>query len=331
MAAHTQQLILSSRPDGDLTPACFDLVTTHPSDGYSLMLSPRFISVDPYMRTRMQPQGYDYIEHWQPGSVLSGWMIAQVASSRHPDWTRGDWAVGHLPMQGLIAHKGIDLYRFSDKAPPLAYLHPLGMTGFTAWIGMCQLGQPNDQDVVLVNAAAGAVGSLAAQFARLAGARVIVTAGREDKREWLRQLGFSEVLDHRAPDYAQRLANLVPQGITLNFENLGGVAFEAANTCMRPGGRVILCGLVSQYQQAQPRRVPSNFSLLQANEVSVTPFVTPHYYHLLNTFYAAVRPLVERNELVWKLDIIEGGLAAIPEALIGLLNGHNLGKRVVKI
>ncbi|ANF58889.1 zinc-binding dehydrogenase [Halotalea alkalilenta] len=128
------------------------------------------------------------------------------------------------------------------------------MTGFTAWLGMREIGRVERRDRVLVGAAAGAVGSIAAQLARLEGAEVLVTAGRGDKRTWLEEIGFSHPLDHRAPEYAQALSAAVGEGgLTLNFENLGGGAFEAANRCMRRNGRVVLCGLISQYQQPDPR------------------------------------------------------------------------------
>nr|WP_297460810.1 NADP-dependent oxidoreductase [uncultured Halomonas sp.] len=328
-----QQLRLASRPRGRLSGEHFALVEVPapPQDSAALLLRPRYVSVDPYMRTRMQATGYDYIERWDAGSVLSGWSLAEVEYSRHPDWQPGDWAVGHLPMQTLIAHDGTALRRQPPGDPPLAFLHPLGMTGFTAWLGMRVLGKPGPSDTVLVSAAAGAVGSLAAQLARAAGARVIVTAGRADKRDWLRGLGFATVLDHRDDDFAARLAATAPEGITLNFENVGGEAFAAAIEAMRPGGRVVVCGLISQYQQSDPRRAPPNMALLGERGVAVIPFVTPHFSQRHEDFLAEATPRVMRGELHWRLDVVQGGLAALPEALIGLLAGDNLGKRVVAL
>lgn len=328
-----QQLRLASRPQGELRSEHFTLIELPAPrhDSATLLLRPRYISVDPYMRTRMQAEGYDYIERWDAGSVLSGWSLAEVEYSRHPDWQRGDWAIGHLPMQTLIAHDGMALRRQPPGDPPLAFMHPLGMTGFTAWLGMCVLGKPEPADTVLVSAAAGAVGSIAAQLARDAGARVIVTAGRADKRDWLRGLGFTAILDHHGDDFTERLVESAPQGITLNFENIGGETFAAANHAMRPGGRVVVCGLISQYQQADPRRAPPNMALLGERGVAVIPFVAPHYSQRYADFLTATTPRVKRGELHWRLDVVQGGLAALPEALIGLLAGANLGKRVVAL
>ncbi|KAA0017625.1 NADP-dependent oxidoreductase [Salinicola corii] len=331
-AGSVEQLFLRRMPQGPLQPDDIGLRSAAVDCGKSLRLEPHYFSVDPYMRNRMQPEGYDYIARWQAGSMLSGWALARVRESQSSTWRRGDWALGHLPMQTVVEHDGAGLIHYpASPEPPLAGLHPLGMTGFTAWLGMCHIGRPLPSDTVLVGAAAGAVGSLAAQWARRAGAQVIVTAGRREKREWLKAVGFERVLDHRAPDYAERLRETAPDGITLNFESLGGSAFEIANTLMRPGGRVVLCGLISQYQQPEPRRAPANLARLGGKGVGVHPFVAPEYLHEWEAFQRASRSPVAAGELVWRLDIVEGGLAAVPQALIGLLAGGNLGKRIVKM
>ncbi|MGM8932116.1 zinc-binding dehydrogenase [Salinicola halophyticus] len=326
-----EQLYLYRVPEGPLQRQHIQSRRVNLEDSPPLCLQPYYFSVDPYMRTRMQPDGYSYIERWHVGSSLSGWGLARVTASRLPGWGPGDWALGHLPMQDAIDHDGAGLIRVSGESDiPLAGLHPLGMTGFTAWLGMCRIGCPQMTDTVLVGAAAGAVGSLAAQWARRAGARVIVTAGREDKRAWLRAIGFESVLDHRAEDYAKQLQSAAPEGVSLNFESLGGRFFEIANTAMRVGGRVVLCGLVSQYQEALPRRAPRNMASLAAKRVSVLPFVAPEHDAEWGDFQRAIRPPLESNEFSWRLDVVDGGLDAIPGALMGLLSGDNLGKRVVR-
>lgn len=326
-----QRLTLASRPPGHLSAEHFAVEEVAPpsaADG-TLLLRPRFMSVDPYMRTRMQAQGYDYIQRWERGSVLSGYAAAEVLASRHPAWSVGDWAVGHLPMQELLAHDGNALRHAPAGDPPLAWLHPLGMTGFTAWLGMSLLGKPEPRDCVLVSAAAGAVGSIAAQLARETGARVIVSAGREDKRAWLQGIGFDTVLDHHAPDFGERLQEAAPEGLTLDFENVGGSAFAAAIDAMRPGGRVIVCGLISQYQSSRPRQAPANLARLGERGVAVIPFVAPHYDDRFEAFLRDMSPRVASGRIHWRLDMVQGGLEAIPGALIGLFAGDNLGKRVV--
>ncbi|MDH2433400.1 NADP-dependent oxidoreductase [Pokkaliibacter sp. MBI-7] len=332
-AGAVQQLRLAQRPAAELQPGDFYLhsvpaPTASQLQPGQLLLRPCYISVDPYMRTRMQASGYDYIEHWQAGSVLSGWTLAQVEASADPQWQAGDWAIGHLPMQQRLIAAAATLWQQRTETPPLDCMHPLGMTGFTAWLGM-QLGQPGPDDTVLVCAAAGAVGSLAAQLARQAGARVIVAAGREDKRQWLRQAGFTEVLDHHHRDFLTTLAQHAPQGISLNFELIGGQVFHGVNELMREGGRVVLCGLISQYQRAQPRQAPANLAQLQRRRVQVLPYVAPHYEQRLPAFRQAMPALLDT--LHWQLDVLEGSLDTVPAALIGLLRGDNLGKRLVRL
>ncbi|WP_148252657.1 MDR family NADP-dependent oxidoreductase [Aidingimonas lacisalsi] len=328
-----QQLRLRRRPSGPLSAEHFALIETDAprADQAPLQLQLRYISVDPYMRTRMQPSGYDYISRWGRDSLLSGYGIAEVIASCLPDWSPGDWAVGHLPMQEVIAHEGTGLRHAPPGDPPLSWLHPLGMTGFTAWLGMSYLARSGPGDTVLVSAAAGAVGSIAAQLARDTGARVIVTAGRKDKHDWLQSIGFSTVLDHHAPDFASRLQQAVPEGLTLDFENVGGEAFATAIEQMRPGGRVVLCGLISQYQQAQPRNAPANISRLSERGVAIIPFVSPNHEAHFPRFLDEMMPTVTNGRLHWRLDIVHGGLAAVPGALVGLLAGDNLGKRLVAL
>lgn len=327
----TRGLILHSLPEGPLQPENFLAADIVLPDKPSLLLRPRYISVDPYMRTRMQPAGYDYIERWSAGSPLSGWTLAEVIASSGPSFKRGDFVVGHLPMQEIVASDGQQLIPVPEGSDPEAYLHPLGMTGFTAWVGMQRLGQPTAQDTVLVSAAAGAVGSIAAQLAQRQGANVIVTAGRADKRAWLHDRGFQSVLNHRNPDYTEQLHNAAPFGITLNFENVGGSAFTAAIESMANNGRIVLCGLVSQYQTLNPRKSPDNFAQLRQKNVAVHPFVVPDYLRYWDAFQPFMRPLVVQKRLAWKLDKISGGLDSVAPALIGLLNGDNLGKRVVEM
>lgn len=325
-----RQLMLKKLPGGALVASDFSICEAPSLPSKALLLAPKFISVDPYMRTRMQQEGYGYIERWKAGSVMSGWTLAEVVDSRHPDWRAGDWAVGHLPMQDSIAHDGVGLWHRAGVLPaPLELMHPMGMTGFTAWVGMLHVGQLVCGDTVLVSAAAGAVGSIAAQLAKNSGARVVVTAGRQDKRDWLRSIGFTEVLDHYASDFEMMLRNALPGGITLNFENIGGRVFHAANELMRENGRVVLCGLVSQYQENNPRQAPSNLAELTRRKVSVMPFTIPSYQKYLSAFHKDMKVRLDAGSLEWRLNIMQGGLDAVPEALIGVLAGDNIGKRLV--
>ncbi|MBP5979558.1 MAG: NADP-dependent oxidoreductase [Halomonas sp.] len=334
MTASTKTTIglkLARLPEGTLRPEHIEKTLINLPDKPSLLLRPRYIGVDPYMRTRMQPAGYDYIERWAAGSPLSSWTLAEVIASNSPSFKRGDFVVGHLPMQEIVASDGQHLIPVPEGNDSEAYLHPLGMTGFTAWVGMQLLGRPTANDTVLVSAAAGAVGSIAAQLARRQGAHVIVTAGRADKRAWLRDRGFQSVLNHRSPDYIEQLHDAAPFGITLDFENIGGSAFTAAIESMATNGRIVLCGLVSQYQTHNPRKSPDNFAQLRQKNVAVHPFVVPDHLQYWDEFQCFMAPLVAHKSIEWQLDKVTGGLDSVAPALIGLLNGDNLGKRVVEM
>ncbi|OBX38005.1 putative NADP-dependent oxidoreductase YfmJ [Halomonas elongata] len=222
---------------------CHSIPLEPPAPGEA-WLEPHWLSVDPYMRTRMQPAGYDYLTHWRPGDALSAWGLARVIASRGP-WREGDWVVGHMP----VAERCRLGPGESPRLPPLAlpaemptperWLHARGMTGFTAWLAMRLYGRPRAGETVLVSAGAGAVGSLAIQWAQRAGARVVATAGDPARRDWLTErLGVAAALDHHDSDIASRLAEAVPEGIDLSIENVGGSVFEAAIDVLVPGGRV---------------------------------------------------------------------------------------------
>lgn len=328
---YVRQIYLKCIPQTAMHVENFDTRFVKLSNTKPLILKPHYISVDPYMRTRMQQSGYGYIDRWTSGSTLSGWTLSEVIHSDLPEWNLGDWAIGHLPIQDKINHNGVGLWRHPYSVePPLQFMHPMGMTGFTAWIGMNHLGKVCSSDTVLVSAAAGGVGSIACQLAKLAGADVIVTAGRERKRDWLRKMGFQKVLNHQSPNFQSDLMKASKGKITLNFENIGGQIFESANEVMATGGRVILCGLVSQYQENYPRRPPKNFKNLIDRNVAVIPFTQPEYNSCLPEFHKHMKKILLNGDLDWCLDVIEGGLTKVPSGLIGLFAGDNLGKRIIK-
>lgn len=275
--------------------ACRRVALAPPAAG-EVLAEPEWLSVDPYMRTRMHPEGYGYLAKWRPGSPLSAWGVARVVESR-------------------------------GACRPERWLHARGMTGFTAWLAMRHYGWPRAGETVLVSAAAGAVGSLAVQWAHHAGARVIATAGSPAKRAWLRaSLGVAAALDHHRGDMAAQLARAAPQGIDLNLEQLGGRVFEAAIEALKPDGRVVLCGLVSQYNQSRPRRAPPNLARLGGR---LTSFVVPGH----EARWAAFQRDMANQGSAFRapLDIVEG-FEAWPLALRGLFTpDKGIGKRCVRL
>ncbi|SEN05144.1 hypothetical protein SAMN04487952_109131 [Halomonas caseinilytica] len=288
------------------------------------------------MRTRMQPEGYDYLTRWRPGDALSAWGLARVIASRSA-WREGDWVVGHMPVAercrlGPGASPDLPpLTLPADTPSPERWLHTRGMTGFTAWLAMRLYGRPQAGETVLVSAGAGAVGSLAIQWAHRAGARVIATAGNAARRDWLiDRLGVAAALDHHDSGIASRLADVAPEGIDLSIENVGGDVFEAAIEALAPGGRVVLCGLVGQYNSPEPRRAPRNLSRLTAAGGHLQPFVVPG--HEAAHWEGFQREMARWEEVVAPLDVVDG-FTGWPRAFCGLFNDdvRGVGKRVVRL
>ncbi|MDC8802122.1 NADP-dependent oxidoreductase [Halomonas pacifica] len=336
MVDTTRRWHLARRPTGSPVPTDFTLreVSLPSCSLGQVELELHWLSVDPYMRTRMQPEGYGYLAKWQPGAPLSAWGLGRIIRSRGR-WREGDWVVGHLPVADrtiLTIPEPADLLPFCLPVctpAPERWLHERGMTGFTAWLGMRHYGRPRPGETVLVSAATGAVGSLAVQLAQCAGARVIAGAGSATKRAWLREaLGVSATLDDRdAEGFAAQLAKAAPEGLDLDFENLGGAIFAAAIDCLRPGGRVMLCGMISQYNDSDPRRAPPNLVRLQRLGAKLTPFVVPGHEA---EHWARFQAEMAEFEGLAPLDVIDG-LAAWPRALCGLFTGKGIGKRVVRL
>lgn len=332
----TRRWHLARRPRGAPVPDDFALRESvlPPLSAGMVEVAPRWLSVDPYMRTRMRETGYGYLEKWGPGAALSAWGVGRILRSRGR-WREGDWVVGHLPVAErarLVEPPGdapLPLCLAADVPLPQRWLHERGMTGFTAWLGMRHYGRPRAGETVLVSAAAGAVGGLAVQLAQRAGARVIASAGDGAKRAWLSEtLGVAATLDDRDADgFAAALAEACPEGLDLNFENLGGAVFAAAIDRLRPGGRVVLCGLISQYNDPEPRRAPPNLARLRAIGARLVPFVVPgheaEHWARFQDEMAGLDPLAP-------LDLLEG-LEAWPRAFCGLFGGKGIGKRAVAL
>ena len=336
MADSARHWHLARRPAGLPVPTDFSLgeVPLPPLSPGQVELDLHWLSVDPYMRTRMQPEGYGYLAKWGPGTPLSAWGLGRILRSRGR-WREGDWVVGHLPVADRARltvpepQALLPLCLPGETPSPERWLHARGMTGFTAWLGIRHYGRPRSGETLLVSAAAGAVGSLAVQFAQREGARVIGSAGSGAKRDWLKEtLGVDTVLDDRDTEgFADALATAAPEGIDMDFENLGGPVFEAAIEGLRPGGRVVLCGLVSQYHDPEPRRAPPNLARLPAIGARLMPFVVPgHEFEHWARFQADIAEL----DPLAPLDVVDG-LDAWPQAFCGLFTGKGIGKRVVRV
>jgi hypothetical protein len=329
----SREVRLAARPDGEPRPADFELAEVEvpePAAG-ELVVRNTFMSVDPYMRGRMDDRR-SYVPPFRLGEPLSGGAVGEVVASRAPGLAAGD-AVLHdlgwreyarLPAAGA---RKVD----TSAAPPSAYLGVLGMPGFTAYVGLLDVAALRDGDVVFVSAAAGAVGSLAGQIAKLRGHTVIGSAGSPEKVAHVRdELGFDAAFDyHYAPVFGQ-LRRAAPDGIDVYFDNVGGDHLEAAIGALRRGGRVALCGAISNYNTPAATGI-RNLGLAIGKRLQLRGFIVSDHADRRPAFEQEVGAWVREGRVKFRETIVDGGVDAAPQAFIDLLRGANVGKMVVRL
>lgn len=337
-ALMNQQILLASRPSGLPTQDNFRIVDTpapEPADG-QLLLEVLYLSLDPYMRGRMD-DAKSYARPVDIGAVMEGGTVARVIASKHSDFKEGDIVLSHSGWQRYALSDGESLRKLDPTLAPLSTaLGVLGMPGFTAWSGLLQIGQPKPGETVVVAAASGAVGSAVGQIARIHGARAVGIAGGTDKCAFVRdELGFDAVIDHRAPDFAQQLAQACPNGIDVYFENVGGKVWDAVFPLLNDFARVPVCGLISQYNalpQAEPG--PDKLALVMRDvlkkSLNIRGFIQREFAALRPEFLREAGQWIRDGRLRYREDIVEG-LDNAPTAFIDLLQGRNFGKLVIKV
>ena len=337
-AALNQRVLLASRPTGLPRLDNFRIVEEPvpvPADG-QLLLEVLYLSLDPYMRGRMD-DAKSYAAPVAIGAVMEGGTVARVLASRHPGYAQGDIVLSHSGWQRYALSDGENLRKLDPAAaPPSTALGVLGMPGFTAWAGLLQIGRPRPGETVVVAAASGAVGSAVGQIARIQGARAVGIAGGPDKCAFVRDaLGFDAAIDHRAPDFAQQLAAAFPQGIDVYFENVGGKVWDAVFPLLNDFARVPVCGLIAQYNelpQAEPGadRLAVVMRDVLKKSLTIRGFIQREFAHLRPAFLEQAQGWIRDGRLRYREDIVDG-LAQAPAAFIDLLQGRNFGKLVVKL
>ena len=322
----SREIHLVQRPKGTPTLNDFALVEVEVCDAGEgqIQIQALLISVDPYMRPRLNID--------QPlNSAMPGGAIGRVVQSRNPRFKEGD----------LVQHGGGFRERFNsdgaqarvlepDKALPLSvYMHALGGTGITAYGGLLEIGALKDGEQVLVSTAGGAVGSVAAQIAKNKGCRVVGVTGSEDKAVWLRDVaGLDAVLNYKADGYANALAAATPNGIDVYFENVGGAQLDAALPRMNLHGRIPVCGMISTYNGGGEG--VRNLSNLIYKRVRMQGFVASDFAHLNATFVADMTEWLKAGRIHYQETVLDG-FERIPEGLIGLFNGLNAGKMLIRV
>lgn len=331
MEQMNRQVLLVSRPEGWVKEENFRIVDApmpEPGEGEVLVRN-RWLSLDPYMRGRMN-EGRSYAKPQELNEVMIGGTAGEVLKSRHPEFAPGDAVVGYLGWQKYGVAAAGALRKVDVRWAPLsAYLGVLGMPGITAWYGLRMICAPKAGETVVVTAAAGAVGSVVGQLAKIAGCRALGVAGGAQKCAYVvDNLGLDACLDYRSGNFAQELKAAAPQGIDCLFENVGGEIFDTLLTRMNAFSRIALCGLISQYNSAPyPMK---NIGSVLVNRIKMQGFIVSEH---LDLWPQAIKELAE-HYLAGRLkyrETVAQGLDAAPGAFIGLLKGANLGKQLVQL
>lgn len=333
-----RRIVLAAHPHGLPTAADFRMETgpaPQPAEG-QVLLRTLHLSLDPYMRNLMEPVGPGYAPPVLLGEVMVGGTVSRVEASHHPQFRPGELVLAQSGWQEWALSDGEGLLPLGDAPHPSLALGGLGMPGFTAYVGLLDIGRPQPCETVVVAAATGAVGSVVGQIARLKGARVVGIAGGADKcRHAVEELGFDACLDHRDPQLAGKLAQACPEGIDVYFESVGGAVFDAVLPLLNIGARVPVCGFIAHYNEeappAGPDRLPALTAALLQRRILMQGFVIlDHYETRFETFRRDMQAWVDAGSVKLREQVVPG-LENAPRALIGLLQGHHLGKLVVQV
>lgn len=333
MPATTREWHLAARPHGEPTPEDFRLVEVdlpEPAEG-QVVVRMVVMSVDPYMRGRMR-QEPSYAPPWEVGEVMKGGAVGRVVASRAPELPEGSLVLTDAAWREAAVLDAAQVTRLpaAEDVAPSWYLGVLGMPGLTAYAGLFRVGDFREGDDVFVSGAAGAVGSLVGQFARLRGAgRVVGSAGSAEKVAWLRDLGCTAAFSYR-DGVARGLAEAAPDGIDLFFDNVGGEHLEAAIGALRVHGRAALCGSISGYNAVEPPPGPRNLGLMVGKRLTLRGFLVGDHTDLRPEFTETVTGWLRSGQLVVRETVREGIEQAVP-AFLELLRGGNVGKMVVRL
>ena len=334
MSPTNHQVRLAARPSG--LPVQSDWRFTEepvptPSAG-ELVVEIAYISVDPAMRGWMNA-GASYIEAVEVGDLMRAGSVGRVSASEHPEFAVGDHVYGAFGVQEHALSDGQGVVKVDPGLAPLpTYLGTLGMPGLTAYFGLLDVGKLAEGDTVVVSGAAGAVGSVAGQIARIKGARVVGIAGGAEKCRWIvDELGFDVAIDYKGEDVRRALREHAPEGVDVYFDNVGGEILDAALTRLARGARIVICGAVSQYNATGPVRGPSNYLALLVYRASMTGMVVFDYAARFGEATAALAGWLGEERLISREHIVEGGVSAFPDALLKLFSGENMGKLVLSL
>jgi NADPH-dependent curcumin reductase CurA len=326
-----RQVTLAARPVGEPSESDFALVEAplpEPEPGQVLVRT-LWLSLDPYQRGRMS-EARSYARPVALGEVMTAEAVAEVVESRSPRLNEGDVVVGPFGWQEYAVADAHRLRRLDGTAPASTALHVLGMTGVTAYFGLFEVGRPLPGDTVVVSAACGAVGQVVGQLARMAGCRTVGIAGSAEKVDDLLGLyGYDAGIDYKREDVGEALKRECPNGVDVYFDNVGGAVSDAVYRRLAVGARIVVCGLISQYNRERAEG-PHDLRFLIVFRARMEGFLVTDFAHRYEEALRRLAPWVGEGRLRYREDVVEG-LEHAPRAFIGLFRGENRGKLLVKV
>ena len=329
-----RQILLVKRPIGIPDESCFKLVTSSiptPANG-QLLLRTRFLSVDPYMRGRMNDRK-SYVPPFQLNEVLNGGVVAEVIESKSNNFVKEDYVVGNLGWQDYSIAGEKEVRKINPEIAPVSTaLGVLGMPGLTAYFGFLDIGKPKQDETVVVSGAAGAVGTVVGQIAKIHGCRVVGIAGSEKKTKYLiDELGFDFAINYRTvSDLKKELNEVCPDGVDIYFDNVGGDISDAVLSLINNNARIVLCGQISLYNEKHIPMGPRIQPQLLTHSAMMKGFIVRNYADRFDEGLSQLAVWLKEKKLKYAENIVEG-LENTPNAFIGLFAGENLGKQIVKV
>ncbi len=329
-----REVVLKSRPVGVPTEANFEIresVLPELEDN-QILIQNLFMSVDPYMRGRMR-DARSYAAPFAEGEVMNGGAVGRVVASNHEQFQEGDEVLHHNGWREYHISSGIGLTRIDTSIAPIqSFLGAAGMPGQTAYFGLLRVGEPKPNETVFVSAASGAVGSLVCQIAKIQGCYVVGSVGSDAKAQWLLdEAGVDDVINYRKEENLQKAVRAkCPKGVDVYFENVGGAHLEAALANMNMWGRIVACGMISQYNNVDPEPGPSNLMTIVGFRIRFQGFIVSDFAEDVDDFYADLRQWIQEDRIKWQETVLQG-IEKAPEAFIGLFSGANTGKMLVQL
>ncbi len=333
MNSINHQIRLAARPSGLPKPSDWELTAEpvpSPRPG-EFVVAVLYLSLDPAMRGWMNATA-SYVAPVEIGAVMRAGAIGRVIASEHTAFAEGDYVHGTFGVQEYAASDGREVIRIDPSVASLPdHLGALGLTGLTAYFGLLDVGRPSEGDTVVVSGAAGAVGSVAGQIAKLKGARTIGIAGGADKCRWIvGELGFDAAIDYKAEDVARALRDHAPNGVNVFFDNVGGEVLDAVLTRLARGARIVISGGISQYNEHRATG-PANYLALISARASMTGMLVFDYADRYAQATDEIAGWIREGRVISREQIVEGGVRAFPEALLMLFAGDNIGKLVLAV